>query len=191
MRNLVVLSAVLATGLASPIAAQEINTSDQRLEMIGEAPAACVLGQPSVRNAVNANFALNDAASGTIGIAEFVNMMTAETVASSIDLEFPVTCNAAHNVTLRSTNGGMLRSGAVAQVARAGTGFREFVAYDLGLAWAGQQLEIVSEANGAQIDAGKPAKGDLVLRVATPAGAGPLVAGQYSDAIIIEFNAGI
>ncbi len=191
MRSLAHMLALSGLAMANPAIAQENDTSNRRLEMIGEAPAACVLGQPTAVNAVNASFTIGDRTSGTIGIPEFIDLQTAETLASSIDLEFPVTCNASHSVTLRSTNGGMLREGAPSNAARSTGGFREFVGYDMQLGWAGKQIDLGSETTSAEIDAGQPAKGELVLRVATPAGSGPLVAGQYSDAIIIEFNAGI
>ena len=191
MRYFACLAAIPLLATALPAFAQEIDAANQSLQLAGDAPAACVVGEPKVANAVNASFSVDNQTSGTIGISQFVDQQTGQTLASSIDLSFPVTCNASHSVALRSGNGGMLRAGASAGGTTSAQGFSEFVTYQLQLDWQGQQIDLASDLGGGEIDAGQPGKGDLSLHVATPAGNGPLVAGQYDDAIVIEFSTSI
>ena len=117
-----------------------------------------------------------------------VNPTTAEPLPTSITLALPVVCNASHRIELRSQNGGLLRNRGNARNRQSGSGFGEFVTYRVGLAWAGQQRDVTSEeARNLSIDAFRGAAGDAVLNVSLPGGGGPLVAGRYSDAIIVEF----
>ena len=99
-----------------------------------------------------------------------------------VELSLPVVCNASHRVELRSANGGLQRAGATGR----GGAFREFLAYQVGLNWAGQSVQLDTANRSANINASQPGKGDMVIRIATPAGGGPLVAGQYSDSIVVE-----
>ena len=191
MRYLASFAAVVMLAASSPLLAQQVDTSGQRLDLAGDAPPACVIGSPRVANAVNASFATDSQTTGTIGIGQFVDQQTGQTLASSIDLSFPVICNASHSVTLRSDNGGMLRAGATTGGTTSVQGFSDFVTYQLQLDWQGQQIDLASNLGGGEIDAGQPGKGDLSLHVATPEGNGPLVAGQYDDAIVIEFSTSI
>lgn len=189
MRIPALIFASLGALAAVPAAAQQIDTSSQRLELLGDAPAACVLNTPTATNAVNSTFGLNGYASGRVGIVQFVNPQTAQSNASSIELNFPVICNSPHRVVMRSANGGMLRVGAGAINQRGSNGFTEFTPYSLTLNWAGQTLNRASDAGSGAIDAAQAGTGDLSLRISTPAGSGPFVAGTYNDTIVIELQA--
>lgn len=186
MRIPAVLIVSGAALFAFPAAAQQFDTASQRLEIVGDAPTACVLNAPTAANAVNSTFGVTGLASGRVNIAQFVDPGTATSNASSIDLNFPVICNAPHRVIMRSSNGGMLRAGAVA--GGASRGFIEFTPYNLSLNWAGQSLNRSSDAGTGTIDSSEAGSGDLNLRIATPAGSGPFVAGTYTDIIVIELQ---
>ncbi|ALJ16175.1 hypothetical protein [Sphingopyxis macrogoltabida] len=175
-------------GTSAIAQAQNFSESDQELEMVGEAPAACVLRAPSATAGVNASFDPTGPTSGELRIIQMVNPTTAEPLPTSITLALPVVCNASHRIELRSQNGGLLRDQGNARNRQSGSGFGEFVTYRVGLAWAGQQRDVTSEeARNLSIDAFRGAAGDAVLNVSLPGGGGPLVAGRYSDAIIVEF----
>lgn len=183
MRKLPILVAV---ALAFPAAgqAQELNRAAQRLELAANAPVACVISPPSVGNQANASFAATSASSGQVNITEFVDPANATSRASSIELNLPMVCNASHSVRISSANGGLLRAGAAG---RAGTGaFAEFLAYNVGVDWSGRSVNLLTSDNTATIAASDPGKGEMTIRIATPAGSGPLVAGQYSDSIVVE-----
>jgi hypothetical protein len=187
MIRIVAFAAALA-GAGTVAHAQNFSESSQDLEMVGEAPAACVLRAPSATAGVNASFDPTGPTSGELRILQMVNPTTAEPLPTSITLSLPVICNASHRIELRSQNGGLLRDRGNARNRQSGTGFGEFVTYRVGLAWAGQQRDATSEeARNLNIDAFRGAAGDAVLNVSIPGGGGPLVAGRYSDAIIVEF----
>lgn len=183
MRAVLTLTALL---IAVPAQAQVIDTASNRLELLGDAPAACVIATATAGNGSNASFTSTGATSARINITQLVDGTNASSLASSIELNVPVICNSAHRVVVRSTNGGLARLGGNQR----GSGpFAEFLAYSFGIGWAGQQVDRGSDSGEVVLDATQPAKGEVRLRVATPAGSGPLVAGQYNDTIVIEFQA--
>ena len=191
-RALACVLSFMAALSGAATSAQEVQASSQQLRLAGTAPPACVLSAPVVDAASNASFAVTGASSAQIAITQLVDTQTATSLASEIELSLPVTCNAANTVTVRTTNGGLRRVGAPANAAAgstAGGGFSEFLGYRLGLDWAGQSRDQASTAGGATIASPQPGRGNIVLRVATAAGSGPLVAGRYDDAIVVEIHA--
>ena len=185
MRNPALPLALVALLFAAPASAQVLDTTSQRLDLAGDAPAACVFTQPTAGNASNASFTPTGAASGRINVTQLVDATNATSLASSIELVLPLVCNAANRVEVRSANGGLLRVGGTA----GGSGaFSEFLAYRVGLDWAGLTLDRSSDAGAAGLDSASPRTGEVRLRVTTPAGSGPLVAGQYNDTITVDFQ---
>lgn len=177
--------ALLAGGTAAR--AQEINLAEQRIDLAATAIPACVFAAPAATAATNATFAATGPQSGQIAIARLVDATSATSLASSVQLDLPLVCNASHRIVVRSQNGGLLRSGAGTNQ-RGGNGFGEFVPYRIALAWAGQTMDRSSDSGEGQLVAPRPATGSAEIRVVTPQGQGPLVAGQYSDSIIVEFQ---
>ena len=180
------LPTLIAAALALPAAAQaqELDRASQRLELAANAPVACVISSPSVGIQANASFISTSASSGQVNITEFVDPANATPRASSIELNLPMLCNASHSVRVSSANGGLLRAGAVG---RGATGdFAEFLPYNVGVDWAGRSVNLLTTNNTANIDASDPGKGEMTIRIATPAGSGPLIAGQYTDSIVVE-----
>ncbi|HOB12755.1 MAG TPA: hypothetical protein PK680_06130 [Novosphingobium sp.] len=188
MRKLPFLFAATLAGLGLAVPglaqAQDLTTASQRLELAAVAPVACVISTPSVTNQSNASYASTGSASGQVSITELVDGDDATSRASSIELNLPVVCNASHRVRISSANGGLLRAGGSA-AGRSG-GFQEFLAYQVGIDWAGQSAQLQTTSRDTSIDANQPGKGEMVIRIATPAGGGPLIAGQYSDSIVVE-----
>lgn len=163
----------------------QAQSADRALQLLGTAPAACVVGSPSATQLSNMSFAVGSYSSGRISISQFVDPVTAITREASIDLTLPVVCNASHRVEVRSDNGGLLRAGASSTALTPG-GFREFTAYRYRLDWTGRTLEQASDSGPGSLATERPARGDITLRLTTPQGVGPLVAGQYSDVLVIE-----
>ena len=156
--------------------AQEINRADQRLEMQGDAPAGCVANAARASNQINATYQDNGPTGGVVVFPILVDESTATTRASSIQLAVPVVCNTSHQITVRSYNGALVRLGANA--ARSGSGgFSETQTARLGGLTA-----------SAAIFYNQPAKGDLIVDIAIPRGTNPLVAGTYSDAVVVEIR---
>ena len=182
-RPLLALALVFAPATAAQ--AQDIARAEQRLDLAATAPAACVLAQASANNASNASFAATGVTSGQIAITQLVDNASATSLASAVTLSLPLTCNASHRIQVRTANGGLVRTGSNN---RGSTGFAEFLAYRVNLAWAGQALDRGSDQGSFLLDTPRPATGTVELRVTTPPGQGPLVAGQYADSIIVEFQ---
>lgn len=183
------LLALLGLAAAVPASAQEVNADSQRLEMLGTAPSACIIAPPTAANASNAAYSAAGPNSGQVVISQFVDPQTANPLASTIDLALPVTCNSSHRLTVRSGNGGLLRQGGSAAKGQAANRFADFVTYSLSIDWAGQSLAARTDSGTVVLDGAGARTGQVGLRIATPAGGGPLAAGRFDDTVIVEFSA--
>ncbi len=177
---------VIAAVLAVPAAAQaqELDRATQRLELAANAPVACVISSPSAGGQANATLTSTRASSGQVNMWVFVDSVNATSLASSIELSLPMVCNASHSVRVSSANGGLLRGGAVSRTPSGG--FSEFLPYNVGLDWSGRSIDLLTSNNTADLAVSDPGKGEMTIRIATPAGSGPLIAGQYTDSIVVE-----
>lgn len=185
---------LIALSLALPIAclsggalAQTPASAEHRIDIFGEAPSACVVRTPAAASGTNASFDATGATSGEVRIAELVDPNNAEPRAAAINVALPVICNAPHRLTLRSGNGGLLRSGG--RRGGGASGFGEFLPYQLSAQWAGNQVQASSDRGAPlviQSQAGRA--GDVSISVAIQPGGRPLVAGTYADAVTIEFE---
>jgi hypothetical protein len=157
--------------------------SSRRLDMIGDAPPGCVLSPPVDAGTVNASLQIADDRSAQVTITELADPETAIPRAATIDLDFPVICNAAHEISVRTARGGLalLAGGAAAP------GFRNVLPYRIDVDWAGTQSTGASDTpTPVDIRMGGGAAGLLSVVVNIPEGGDPLVAGSYSDSLIIE-----
>lgn len=175
--------AVGATGAQ----AQDLSRATQRLEMQGDAPVGCVANGARASNQRNATYQDNGPTGGVVVFPNLVDETTAATRESSIELAVAVVCNTSHNITVRSFNGGLVRLGAIA--ARSGSGgFSEVQTYAVGLQWQQQTVKLDGATASAAIFYNQPAKGDLIVDIAVPRGTNPLVAGTYTDAVVVEIR---
>jgi len=188
-RIALIVPALLATTVAAH-AQNTIDTGQGRLEIAGRAPPACVLNAPTASGGQNASFSGTGATSGEILITEFGDPLTAQPRGAAINLSLPVICNAAHRLTVTSSNGGLLRDGGNARNRQSPTGFGEFVGYQISASWAGQNASVQTINNNvlaiASADGGA---GDMGLTIAVPPGGGALVAGRYADTVTVQFEA--
>lgn len=185
MRALAFLIAASAF-IALPAQAQELNRGTQRLELLGQADAACVAGSARAGRQSNATFQDGGPSSGTVVIPVLVDPATATTRGSNIELALPVVCNTSHNITVRSYNGGLLRDGAGAN--RGSGGFSQFQDYSVAVGWQAQTIRIGGTNTTASLASANPAKGDLTVDIIVPRGTVPLVAGTYRDAVVVEIR---
>lgn len=180
---------VLGAVLAPAAMAQDRATARQELELVGRAEPACLTRAPAAIAGINATFDPSAANGGEIRIVQLVNQTTAEPSPTSITVAIPVICNSSHRVTLRSQNGGLLRDSGDPRRRQSPNGFGEFLPYEVDFTWAGLQRGANSDATRSiNLNVPRGAAGDATFRFALPGGGGPLVAGRYSDAIIIEFT---
>lgn len=176
---------VITSLAAAPCAAQEVDRVATRLELNATAPSACIVRAPRATAVANATFQSTGDSSARIGLTRLVDPNTALPRAASFEVAIPAACNASHRVTAASGKGGLGRIGAVANV---GDGFAQLLPYTLRLDWAGSRREQASNTGPITLAVANGATGDLALRVATPEGGTPLVAGDYDDTIVIQLQ---
>jgi hypothetical protein len=175
------LAAAPAAALAAPIEGRD----SARLDLIGEAPSACLISAPSAEAGSNAVFQPITGDSARIRVVDLVDPATSEARATSINLAFPVICNGAHRVTVRTAQGAMVRAGPAVSA----PGFRDRLPYQVSAAWGGQSVTGVSESGTpVDIQLNNGAAGLLSLAVAIAPGGDPLIAGAYSDSLIVELQ---
>lgn len=169
-----------ATGNAEPVARQQI-------EVAATAAPACSIASGSAVASRNAAFQSSGASGGTVAITAFADPQTALANPASVQVEIPVICNSAHEVAVRSLNGGMLRSGGTRAELQ---GFIQFLPYEVQLDWVGRTLSAPSDApSPLGLAVPSAGQGMLTVDIALAAGSAPLVAGAYADTLQIEITA--
>jgi hypothetical protein len=170
----------------SALAAQTPQTGQGRLEIVGEAPGACVLRGPATATATNASYMSTGPSSGQLRITEMVSSPQSLSRGATADLALTVVCNSPHRLVLRSENGGMLRNGG-----RAGSAgpFAEFLPYQFRANWLGRDASSASNGPGPLVmESNQGGAGQLLLAVDVPEGI-RLAGGDYRDSVILEFRA--
>lgn len=177
---------IAAVALMAPaaLAAQVVEPSQGRLEIVGTSRPACVIGAASSAAENNMTFTPLSNVSGQVGITNFVDT-NAVSRGGSIDVILPVICNSAHRIVVRSGSGGLRRVGAPV---RPGP-FAEFLPYQVNTAWGAQQAGFTSDQGTLIINAAEARAGRVSLSIVVPRGGRPLVAGLYSDNIVVELQA--
>lgn len=179
-----IIAAAVVWGVASAASAQDGQTARNDIEIVAEAPGACLITAGPTASGQNATFT-SGTTGGEMQILQLVDPLTAEVMPTAISLALPVICNASHSVLVRTTRGGLTRDGAPAQTA---PGFRDQVPYQLAIDWAGATSSQTSASPGVAIDQPGAAAGNLQLNITIPEGGAPLVAGAYSDQVVIELR---
>ena len=184
--NRILLPAALAAVLPAPpaLAQSQPQPITAHLDLVGEAPAACLMKPAANASGTNASFESISTTTGRIRIDQLANQNDATPLGATIRVELPIICNAPHRIVLRSGNGGLRREGAA--VANTGT-FRQLLPYRLGVRWGADQSEHgTDEGAPIVIAAGGPRSGDLAVLFTLASGGAPLVAGNYTDEIVLE-----
>ena len=170
----------------SALAAQTPQTGQGRLEIVGEAPGACVVRGPVTATATNASYISTGPSGGQLRITEMVSAQS-QSRGATADIALSVVCNSPHQLVLRSENGGMLRNGA-RHGATSGP-FAEFLPYEFRANWLGRDASSVSNGPGPLVmQSNQGGAGQLALAVVVPEGI-RLAGGDYRDAVILEFRA--
>ena len=190
---------LLATGgilvAASPVALHAQDRANgtfepaarQRIEVVATASPACNIAPGSAAGSDNASFQSSGTSGGTVAITRFADPQSARANPVSVRVEIPVVCNSAHAVSLRSANGGMLRSGGAPGTV---AGFIQFLPYAVQLDWVGQTLTGASDSSEPlALDVPNAGQGLLSVDIAIAGSDAPMVAGAYADTLQIEITA--
>ncbi|HEY5713403.1 MAG TPA: hypothetical protein VIT38_16020 [Allosphingosinicella sp.] len=171
----------------SALAAQTPQSGQGRLEIVGEAPGACVIRGPATGTATNASYTPAGPSAGRLRITEMVRSPQSTSRGATADLAVEVVCNSPHRLVLRSENGGMLRSGGRAGAASGP--FADFLPYEFKASWLGLDASSASDGAGPLVmESNRGGAGQLLLAVVLPEGV-RLAAGDYRDSVILEFRA--
>ncbi|HET9638402.1 MAG TPA: hypothetical protein VFP12_04270 [Allosphingosinicella sp.] len=169
------------------LAAQTPQTGQGRLEIVGEAPGACVVRGPATATATNASYTSIGPSGGQVRITEMVSSPQSLSLGATVDIALTVVCNSPHQLLLRSENGGMLRNGS--RPGAASGPFAEFLPYEFRAAWLGRGVSSTSNGPGPLVmQSNQGGAGQLSLGVVLPEGV-RLAGGDYRDAVILEFRA--
>lgn len=183
IRNLILAAALFAP--AAAVAQDGADLSQGRLEVQGTSYPACVIRAPSSAVGTNMRFDSSGVTAGRIGITQFVDA-NAVSRGGTIEVILPVICNSAHRVVVRSDNGGLRRVGPLVQA----PGFSQLFPYRVTTLWGSQQGILATDQGGTLIiNTSEARAGQLALAINVAAGGQPLVAGTYSDQIVVELQA--
>lgn len=176
--------ACLALGsTAAPAAAQVVDgATTLQATFRGGADPACRLSTPAASGAQN--ISVEGLSNGTADLT--ISQLVGEAGASlgaTIVLEVPAVCNQAHVITVTSRNGGLTTEGGPVSGP-----FRASLPYGVTVGWAGQQRTLNTEAGQVSVELPDAATGSVTVVIEVPSGGAPLVAGAYSDELILELG---
>lgn len=155
----------------------------------GSAPAICYFTPAQAGQATNITLGSVSASQFTLMINQLIDPATAQLQPASISLSLNGVCNNAHTFTIQSNGGGLQTSGS------AMPGFANHVDYSASILWGGasgtlQTSGLAWQSSSTGVVPGAFA-GPLQLQIMVGAGGAnglPLLAGTYSDTIIITFK---
>lgn len=180
------LGAVLVA--AASAQAQTASTGERasnRLDLFGVAPSACVLSPPSSAAGTNASFTAQGA-QGVVRLTQFIDPQTAQPRDAVISLGFPVVCNSAHRLVVRTDGAGLARTAGPAPAA----GFRDSLGFQLSADWAGLTATGPSTSlTPISLQTANGAAGQMNLIVNITGGGAPMVAGDYAGTLVVEIEA--
>ena len=180
------LCAVLVA--AASAQAQTVSTGERasnRLDLFGVAPSACVLSPPSSAAGTNASFTAQGA-QGVVRLTQFIDPQTAQPRDAVISLGFPVVCNSAHRLVVRTDGAGLARTAGPAPA----PGFRDSLGFQLSADWAGLTATGSSTSlTPISLQTANGAAGLMNLIVNITGGGAPMVAGDYAGTLVVEIEA--
>lgn len=176
--------ALFATVFASTSEADH----EARIEFKAEAAEACAYSLSETTEQSRA--IVKETGGGLIvELGEVADPSTVRARAVQFSLTLQATCSFEHSLSVRSQNGGLTH-----ETETAANGFTDRIDFYLGVGWAARENSFVT--NGAldhalRIDVAGANSGDLELSFSTILGEAPLLAGNFSDIIIIEMGGAI
>lgn len=179
----VVLGA-LAASAGTAAAQSNEDTATIQATFRGDAPAGCLMSVPTAPTSDNAQVGSLSPGSADIAISQMVDQ-NASPLGATIVLLLPAVCNQAHTLSLSSLNGGLLGDG----TQPAGGPFRSLLPYSVTVSWAGGEQLLLTPDQNLSVAFGDAAAGVVTVTIQIPQGGAPLVAGAYTDEIVLELGA--
>jgi hypothetical protein len=173
---------LLSAGVASAQTAE--LTTPVQATFRGSAPAACQISTATAPSSQNVQIGALSPGSAGISISQMVDENAAP-LGATVVLVIPAVCNQAHTLNLSSLNGGLLGDG---DAAAAGA-FRSLLPYSVTVNWAGGEQLLLTPDQDLSVVFGDAAAGVVTVTIQIPQGGAPLVAGAYTDEIVLELGA--
>lgn len=180
--HILTATALLAL-MAGSVQAQSVPVN-QQLAFNGEAPVGCLMLTPQSPSSDNASVTSAAPGAADIVIGQLVGD-DGVSVGATIILTVPAACNQAHTVSLDSVNGGLLNVDGTP----ASGSFRSVLPYSVAVSWGSGSETYESGDPAVTISNGEATTGSVTVTIQIPAGGAPLVAGSYSDQLILELAA--
>jgi hypothetical protein len=178
-----IMASALAACAALPAKAD--STARRDTEMGATVAKVCHLGSVTMTGGSNASFNAQ-ALGGEIALGTLANGDTARAMPASISVTFDSVCNETLFIRLVSANGGLAPDNG----APASGGFANRVDYTADLTWGAEHTSLTtggSSSSSAGVQLPGAQAGAVTLNITIPAGSQPLVAGDYSDVLRVEF----
>jgi len=187
--------ATASVGIATTPALAQVTDSDT-VNLSGTQAQTCTLGAFSA-GAVSGALNAGNFAGTTLTLTGTMSSSTAMRAAGSITLNATAMCNYGHNVSVRQTGGGLINASDVTPTQ--GTFIRK-QGYDAVVSWAAQTVT----ASSADVTGAPPAvasitstdqsisgaaSGALSLTLSVAASTSPVVAGAYTDSVVVQIGA--
>ena len=170
--------------VSGPVLAQSVEAPARPLAFNGLAAPGCIMQAPSSPSSSNASVTSVAPGAADILFGQLVGE-DGVPVGATVVLTVPAACNQAHVLTLASTSGGLANLDGTP----VGGPFRALLPYVATVTW-GVESETYDSANPPlTIPHGDAAVGSITVIIEIPAGGAPLVAGAYSDQLVLELAA--
>lgn len=185
MRSLIMVSAgVAAVMVANAAAAQVATSGTNQMAFKGTVQPGCITSIPASTSSQNATVTELVAGSANIVVTRLVGD-DGVPLGAQIVLSLPAACNQAHTLNVSSLNGGLMNANGSTAGSAA---FRALLPYTVQVNWAGQTQTLTSGAGAVAQPISDAATGPLSVTIQIPAGGSPMVAGSYSDQLVLELG---
>ncbi|MBC7869812.1 MAG: hypothetical protein H7Y09_03155 [Chitinophagaceae bacterium] len=183
--------ALAIVGMINPCAAD--NRAGGTLALKGRAESICVFtNAPTASAGNNMRMLSSQPAQSIVGIDKMVDDVTARLRPASISITLKATCNLTHQLRFTSLKGILAND---APPTALNGQFLNAINYSAMISWGGKQLSFIGDGASERSGSGDligANTGDISIQIAID-GAGndvslPVMAGSYSDVIIIELT---
>lgn len=182
-RALALTSTAAALLFSTPSGAQEVLTQANQLTYSGLVQPGCIMAVATTQSAQNAIMTSPTPGAADVVVTQLVGD-DAVPVGAQITLSMEAACNQAHILRVSSQNGSLINSASSGIVGP----FRNSLPYSIVVTWANapQGFESVDALQAQSVN--DAARGAITVMIQIPAGGVPMVAGSYSDQLVLELG---
>ena len=187
MRKVLIASAGTAAAMLAGAAQAQTQVAPPATNQItfkGAVQPGCITSVPASNSSQNATVTQQVAGSANVVVTRLVGD-DGVPLGAQIVLSLPAACNQAHTLNLSSLNGGLMNANGPAAGSAA---FRALLPYTVQVNWAGQTQVLTSSEGAVTQPVSDAATGPVSVTIQIPAGGSPMVAGSYSDQLVLELG---